>query len=149
MNFSNPMADDHHHCDELFAAAEQLVEAEEWSQAGAAHQRFIDAMEQHLQAEEQLLFPAFEEESGMSEGPTSVMRYEHEQMRGLFAQMGAALQAQRADDYLGASETLLILMQQHNAKEEQILYPMLDQMLARQAAELIPQLEERLSSRRG
>ncbi len=79
----------------------------------------------------------------MTEGPTSMMRYEHEQMRSLFAQMSQALQAQRSDDYLGASETLLIMMQQHNAKEEQILYPMLDQMLAAQAESLMPQLEAR------
>jgi hemerythrin-like domain-containing protein len=140
------MADDHHHCDELFAAAEQAVEAEQWPQAGEAHQRFVDGMEQHLQAEEQLLFPAFEEASGMSEGPTSVMRHEHQQMRALFEQMGEALAAQNSDDYLGASETLLILMQQHNAKEEQILYPMLDQMLSPQADSLMPQLKSRISS---
>lgn len=146
MTFSTPMADDHHHCDELFAAAEQAVEAEQWPQAGEAHQRFVDGMERHLQAEEELLFPAFEQASGMSEGPTSVMRHEHEQMRDLFRQMGEALAAQSGDDYLGASETLLILMQQHNAKEEQILYPMLDQMLLPQADSLMPRLQTRLTS---
>ncbi len=143
MTLSNHMADNHHHCDELFATAEQAVESEQWPQAAEAHQGFIDAMERHLKAEEELLFPAFEEASGMTEGPTSMMRHEHEQMRSLFAQMSQALQAQRSDDYLGASETLLIMMQQHNAKEEQILYPMLDQMLAAQAESLMPQLEAR------
>ncbi len=145
MSFSTPMADDHHHCDELFASAEQVVESGQWQQAAEAHQRFIDGMEQHLQAEEELLFPAFEAASGISEGPTSVMRHEHQQMRALFAQMGEALAAQNSDDYLGASETLLILMQQHNAKEEQILYPMLDQMLGPQADSLMPELQSRIS----
>jgi hemerythrin-like domain-containing protein len=146
MTFTHQMGDDHHRCDELFAVAEQVVESGQWPQAEAAHQRFIAAMEQHLHAEEELLFPAFEEASGMHEGPTSMMRYEHEQMRTLFAQMGQALQARSSDDYLGASETLLIMMQQHNAKEEQILYPMLDQMLAPQSASLMPQLEARIGS---
>ena len=146
MTFTHHMSDNHHHCDELFATAEQAVESEQWPQATAAHQGFIDAMERHLQAEEELLFPAFEEASGMSEGPTSVMRHEHVQMRALFAQMGEALAAQSSEEYLGASETLLIMMQQHNAKEEQILYPMLDQMLAPQIDSLMPQLESRVSS---
>ncbi|MDH5784458.1 MAG: hemerythrin domain-containing protein [Chromatiales bacterium] len=146
MSYSNPMANDHHHCDELFAAAEQVVEGGEWLRASESHRRFIEAMRHHLEAEEQLLFPAFEAASGMTQGPTSVMRHEHEQMRGLFAQMDQAVAAQSGDDYLGASETLLILMQQHNAKEEQILYPMLDQMLAPQADELLPQLAERIDS---
>lgn len=141
MNFSSPMANNHHHCDELFAAAEEAVESEQWPRAGEVHSSFIAAMEQHLKAEEELLFPAFEEASGMSMGPTAVMRHEHEQMRELFAQMGQALERMNSDDYLGASETLLILMQQHNAKEEQILYPMLDQMLN---DSLLPELEKRL-----
>jgi hypothetical protein len=68
-------------------------------------------------------------------------------MRTLFAQMTRALQAQSEEGYLGASETLLILMQQHNAKEEQILYPMFDQLLAPQADSLVKQLEDRLGSR--
>ncbi len=146
MTFSTPMADNHHHCDELFAAAEQAVEAAQWPLATEAHHNFLHAMEQHLHAEEELLFPAFEAATGMSEGPTSVMRHEHEQMRTLFRQMSEALAAQSSEDYLGASETLLILMQQHNAKEEQILYPMLDQMLSPQAADLMPQLEARITS---
>ncbi|MEN8171139.1 MAG: hemerythrin domain-containing protein [Pseudomonadota bacterium] len=147
MTFTTRMGDDHHRCDELFAAAEQAVDKGEWPQATAAHQGFIDAMEQHLRAEEELLFPAFEEASGMTMGPTSVMRHEHEQMRALFAQMTQALQAQSSDDYLGASETLLIMMQQHNAKEEQMLYPMLDQVLTAQSESLMTQLEARMSVR--
>ncbi len=146
MTFTAYMGDDHHRCDALFAAAEQAADSEQWLQAAAAHQGFIDAMEQHLKTEEELLFPAFEEASGMTMGPTSVMRHEHEQMRALFAQMTQALQAHSSEDYLGASETLLIMMQQHNAKEEQMLYPMIDQTLAAQADQLMPQLEARISS---
>lgn len=149
MTLSSEMGDDHQRCDELFAIAEQVVESGQWPQAAQAHHDFIGAMEQHLQSEEQLLFPAFEQASGMSEGPTSVMRYEHEQMRSLFGQMGQALAARNSDDYLGASETLLIMMQQHNAKEEQILYPMFDQMLAPQAATLLAQLATRLRQTEG
>ncbi len=148
MIFASRMGQHHHHCDELFASAEQAVESGEWDKAATAHQRFIDAMERHLQAEEQMLFPSFEEVSGMTMGPTEVMRHEHEQMRQLFSEMTAALENQSSEDYLGASETLLIFMQQHNAKEEQILYPMLDQMLAPQSDALASELEKRLAEAR-
>ena len=36
---------------------------------------------QHFCAEEQVLFPAFEEQTGMLTGPTQVMRSEHMQLR--------------------------------------------------------------------
>jgi hemerythrin-like domain-containing protein len=65
----------------------------------------------------------------MTSGPTEVMRGEHRQMRDLLAQMKDALTSRDADAFSGAAETLLILMQQHNMKEENILYPMCDNAL--------------------
>ncbi len=39
--------------------------------------------------------------------------------------------------YLGFSETLLIMMQQHNLKEESILYPMADSVLADDQSQIL------------
>jgi hemerythrin-like domain-containing protein len=57
------------------------------------------------------------------------MRLEHEQMRALFRDMQASLPAHDARQFLGITETLLILMQQHNLKEEHVLYRLADQAL--------------------
>lgn len=140
--FSSYMGDDHHHCDELFAAAESAVEKGDWAGAAEAHERFLGGMQRHFAMEEEVLFPAFEEATGSNMGPTSVMRHEHEQMRQLFDEMTQAFDQQQVQDYLGASETLLILMQQHNAKEEQILYPMTDRMLEAQQAALLAKMQD-------
>ncbi|MCW8829576.1 MAG: hemerythrin domain-containing protein [Gammaproteobacteria bacterium] len=141
--FSDYMGGDHQRCDQLFADAEAAVEGGDWQKAGDAHRAFIDGMQHHFGMEEEVLFPAFEAASGSTMGPTAVMRHEHEQMRALFAEMDQALAQQRADDYLGASETLLILMQQHNAKEEQMLYPMSEQVLAAEQEELLQRMQAR------
>lgn len=93
-----------------------------------------------------MLFPAFENATGMTQGPTQVMRMEHGQMRELTEQMNQALAAQDADAFAGAAETLLILMQQHNMKEENILYPMCDQALAGQVDTLAAELQQRLDA---
>lgn len=139
--FSSYMGDDHSRCDELFAAAEAAVDSGDWQQAAAAHQQFIDAMQHHFAMEEEQLFPAFEEASGSSAGPTAVMRHEHGQMRELFELMYRALARQDSSAYLGDSETLLILMQQHNAKEEQMLYPMSDRLLQGQQEAMLEKME--------
>jgi iron-sulfur cluster repair protein YtfE (RIC family) len=138
--FSKYLGDDHARCDELFAVAEQAADAHD-NHAADAHARFVEAMEHHLRLEEEILFPAFEAATGSSMGPTAVMRHEHVQMRELFELMGEALAEGRFEDYLGAAETLLILMQQHNAKEEQMLYPMTDRMLAAQRPELLARMQ--------
>jgi hemerythrin-like domain-containing protein len=50
-------------------------------------------------------------------------------MRQLMQDMLAALEAQNKDKVFGFSETLMILLQQHNMKEEQMLYAMCDRVL--------------------
>ena len=61
-------------------------------------------------------------------------------IRELLANLDSAVTARDADEYVGLSETLLILLQQHNLKEEQVLYPMSDQLLNRTVDELLQQM---------
>jgi len=119
----------HKHCDEVFADTEEACGNGNWSRGGEAFAKFAGELETHFTSEEELLFPAFESATGMVSGPTEVMRGEHRQMRELLAQMKLALDARDEDDFGGAAETLLIMMQQHNMKEENILYPMCDNAL--------------------
>ncbi len=123
------MSTDHRRCDDLFAEAEAAAAKNDPATAQAGFAAFHREMEHHLGKEETIMFPAFEQATGSSMGPTHVMRMEHEQMRELFAQMQAALDAKDTHTYTGLSETLLILMQQHNFKEEQMLYQMADRVL--------------------
>ena len=136
----------HRHCDEMFAAAEAAVAAADWGRARVSGAAFGEALETHFRSEEELLFPAFEAETGMTIGPTQKMRLEHAQMRSLVEQLRTALAEQQADKYAGAAETLLILMQQHNIKEENILYPMCDRTLAAQTDTLGAALCDRLDA---
>ena len=134
---SDFLTDDHQRCDRLFAAAEERASQGDWEAAESAFEAMRSATEAHFRMEEAVFFPEFEAATGMTMGPTQVMRQEHAQMRGLFDTMAEAIANQDVEGYLGASETLLILMQQHNAKEEQILYPMLDGHLQSQAEDLM------------
>lgn len=133
---------DHRNCDELFAQAENLAAAGKLDAAGQAFSVFVDDTERHFQREEAVLFPEFERRTGQSMGPTAVMRSEHEQMRRLSEEMAASLHLGDRDRFVGLSETLLIMMQQHNAKEEQVLYPMSDQVLADQAEALLAKFQD-------
>lgn len=131
------MTDDHDHCDTLFAEAENAVAKGDWTQAADRFQAFVNDTLRHFSREEEVLFPAFESRTGMSGGPVVVMRDEHGQMRDTLVTMGQAIEAKDAQTYLGLSETLLMLMRQHNMKEENILYPMMDQALADEAESLL------------
>jgi iron-sulfur cluster repair protein YtfE (RIC family) len=124
------LAAHHKHCDEDFALAEEAARTGDWGRCEAAFARFRGEIEAHFAAEENILFPGFERRTGAVAGPTRVMRMEHAQMRSLLDQMSATVAARDAVGLSGTAETLLIMMQQHNLKEENILYPMCDQALA-------------------
>ncbi len=131
---------DHQHCDNLFAAAEAAAGKGDWRAAAEAWPRFNDALRHHFAMEEEAMFPAFEARTGMTQGPTQMMRIEHVQMRDLLDQMTDAVQRQDSDAFLGDCETLLIIMQQHNMKEEQMLYLMADQVLAGEVESVIERM---------
>ena len=126
-----PLMETHHkYCDTLYVTAENTLSQGNEDEGKELMQAFFWNMEMHFTREEKILFPAFEDRTGMVQGPTQVMRTEHEQIRGVLAQMRQSLDAGEFQSIFDQSETMLILIQQHNSKEENILYPMIDQHLA-------------------
>ena len=135
------LSGDHKNCDEFFIQAEEIISKGDWNAAEKSVGTFLNAMEEHFLREETILFPAFEEKTGMTAGPTVVMRLEHDQMRELFKDLRKALDNNDGSEYLGVAETLLMMMQQHNMKEEQILYQMSDRVLAMESAGLVTKMK--------
>lgn len=87
-------------CDTEFAAAEQAVANGNWAEAEEKFMVFANDTLRHFKREEDELFPAFEAQIGSSEGPTQVMRYEHDQVKGLIGKPAEAVESQDKDAYL-------------------------------------------------
>lgn len=145
-NLTQPLKQHHKHCDDLFAEAEAQALAGDWAGCDASSTQFLNEIEAHFQTEEQVLFPAFEAATGMSGGPVYVMRMEHAQMRDLMAQMAATVKARDRNAFAGIADTLLIVMQQHNMKEENILYPMCDDSVGAGQVDVVSALRQRVES---
>jgi len=134
------LTNDHRKCDDIFAKMEENA-GENLSNAREITQEFIDDMERHFQMEERVMFAEFEAKTGMTQGPTAMMRQEHVQMRSLMSQLLEAIDADNKDKFFGLSETLMILLQQHNMKEEQMLYPMAQQHLNEDSSRIISMMD--------
>ncbi len=134
------MTADHKACDNEFADAEEAALADDWSKAETAFNAFRDDMARHFRMEEDVLFPALKSSGGPS-GPVHIMLMEHAQIKELLKQMGAAVARKDTQEYGGLSETLLMVMQQHNNKEEHILYPIMDEILANEREALFVQMK--------
>ncbi|MEA3274359.1 MAG: hemerythrin domain-containing protein [Pseudomonadota bacterium] len=123
---SRYLTDDHHRCDHLLVACEAAVNAGAWSTLDDTVAVFRESVLRHFALEEEILFPELEQANPAAGGPIGVMRMEHQQMRQLLTDLADATRSRDRDTCLGDLETLLMLVQQHNAKEEGILYPLAD-----------------------
>ena len=133
---------DHRSCDDLWSRVEAAADAGDAGATSAAWGAFAAAMERHFRWEEEVLFPAIDAVAGFGGGgPIYVMKLEHEQMRGVLGVMTQAAAAGQWEDVVDHGDTLLMLVQQHNAKEENVLYPMADRFVGDQWAELRSRLD--------
>ena len=142
MSILSYMQKDHRDCDESFSQAETAAAKGDIEEALKAYERFKKETLHHFDVEQEVLFPAYEERTGMTQGPTMVMRMEHEQMRSLLDKMQEALEIDKdLKSFLGVAESMMIMLQQHNMKEEQMLYPAIDATFAGESDLLISEIQ--------
>ena len=119
--------EDHDRLDALFQSF-QTLKQKDWSKAKEAFTQFKAGLERHIRWEEDLLFPLWEDKTGMSDGgPTFVMRHEHRQIEEQLHTINQNLAAGSIDNDQ-AEQALLTLLGSHNLKEERVLYPSIDQV---------------------
>lgn len=118
---------DHDRLDELFKTFQKMKRSD-FPKSKEAFKAFKFGLQRHIVWEEEVLFPLWEEKTGMSEGgPTFVMRAEHRQI----GQQLEAIHGKVADqnpDSDQEEQALLDLLGTHNMKEERVLYPAIDQL---------------------
>jgi len=136
------MRDDHRACDHLYTEAENALADKKIEEAKKLFSEFYRATNHHFDMEERELFITFEKRTGMMGGPTQMMRYEHQQLRALLESMLGSLNDDKFDNFFGQGESMMIMLQQHNMKEEQMLYPMIDRTLGGDAELMIQTLKE-------
>ncbi len=119
-------SEDHDRLDGVFVRFQNCKDSDP-AAAATLLAAFTSGLLRHIDWEEQILFPLFEARTGSSMGPTQVMRFEHGQIKSLLESIGQKLgpeQDTRTDEQM-----LLRVLGEHNMKEEQILYPAIDNQL--------------------
>ena len=138
---SSFLTSDHRACDNEFANLENAIASLNWEEAKNQFDKFSGDLLHHFDMEEKVMFPVFEEVTGMTQGPTMVMRMEHSQMRNILDDLKADIEKKDKNHFFGVSESLMMLMQQHNMKEEQMLYRMADMHLGSLVSKVIEDMK--------
>lgn len=119
---------DHDRLDELFKTF-QTSKRSDFAKAREAFKEFKVGLQRHIVWEEELLFPMWEEKTGMIEdGPTPIMRHEHSQIKQLLDAIHQKVEGQNLDTDQD-EQALLNLLSSHNRKEERALYPAIDNVI--------------------
>jgi len=138
---------DHDRLDALFQSF-QALKRHDMEKAMEAFKEFRGGLERHIVWEEDLLFPLWEEKTGMSDGgPTFVMRNEHRQIKELLEAIHNKV-AEHNPDSDQEEQALLKLLGSHNLKEERVLYPSIDQVTTPEECENIFQKVRQISEDR-
>jgi len=114
---------DHRRLDAILGETKSLVGAGKFPEAARRFSVFERGLSGHIDAEEQLLFPAIEEHAPQAAGPVHVMRAEHAELRQILVAIGKALAASDAA-WRAHVQALEDILAAHNMKEERVLYPM-------------------------
>lgn len=133
--------DDHDRLDALLQSF-QVLKRQQVSKAKETFREFKLGLERHIRWEETLLFPLWEEKTGMFDGPTAVMRHEHRRIE----EQLQAIDRNLAEEKMGddqPEQALLALLGAHNLKEERVLYPAIDQVATpEECRELLTRIQE-------
>jgi iron-sulfur cluster repair protein YtfE (RIC family) len=117
---------DHDRLDNLFKEFQRLKYVD-FAEAKKNFISFKFGLQRHIIWEEEVLFPLFEKKTGMANaGPTFVMKLEHKEIGKILEQIHTKVKA--ADPRSEREEELLIsTLKLHNMKEENVLYPAIDE----------------------
>jgi iron-sulfur cluster repair protein YtfE (RIC family) len=120
---------DHDSLDALLEEVTCMVADGELERADHTFGELRRDLQHHIRFEEEVLVPLFEERTGRTEGPTAVMRREHQAILDALDTIAAALDRGATEVFHAARGELLAVLTVHNQKEEAVLYPMLDQVI--------------------
>lgn len=127
LTVQDTFAHDHDRLDQLLERYRQLKRVD-FPRAKEAFKAFKTGLQRHIIWEETILFPLFEQKSGMYDrGPTVVMRAEHREIGRCLEALHDRVRRQDPDSDREEQELIQILSA-HNQKEEHVLYPAIDRL---------------------
>ncbi len=123
------MAQDHDRLDGIFKNFREMKN-DDLKQANSLFHDFKIGLQRHIVWEEEILFPIFEKKTGMFEtGPTAVMRMEHRQIKEFLEKIHDQILKGETRGIDELEKGLMEVLTVHNLKEENILYPWIDNTL--------------------
>ncbi|MBZ0172169.1 MAG: hemerythrin domain-containing protein [Phycisphaerales bacterium] len=133
---------DHRRYEGMLEECDLRAGVEDWKAVKRLFGELKSDLETHIRAENEVLFPAYEDLPGAPVAPTDALRAEHAEIGRLLRDVERLLAAQDSDLFTDALRHLDAAMTRHHEHEERIFLPMAGQALLASRDELLRRLEE-------
>ncbi|MDE3023225.1 MAG: hemerythrin domain-containing protein [Pseudomonadota bacterium] len=141
------MHEDQRFINELWKNTQGAASYQTWELAQHFLDTFIQGLLLHIDIEEKILFPALEERQGWSDGPTSLMRREHDEIKYQLHQLKTMAEEWSVDEFRETGDLLTSLMELHNSREKIVFYPLCTQAMGIDTEEMLSLAQAQLWSR--
>ncbi len=126
------MKDDH---DRLYMIFQKFrsVAVKNANEAENLFHDFKIGLQRHIVWEEEIMFPIFENKTGMhGTGPSVVMRDDHRQIKEILEEMHSMLVEKKVNRINKLADNLVDVLKPHNRNEENVLYSWIDNSMNKQ-----------------
>jgi regulator of cell morphogenesis and NO signaling len=135
------LACDHDEQEDELLGARDAVDEGHLAAARVHFEAYHKRLVRHMRLEETILFPLVESLAPRAAGAVVEMRLEHRHVQRLLGEAMQALAAGETDAFHHAFDALGLILLAHEAREERLVYPVLDRALSpEQRADLAARL---------
>jgi iron-sulfur cluster repair protein YtfE (RIC family) len=135
------LAWDHDAQEDALIEARDAVDEDQFEVALSHFDHYQRRLLRHMRLEERVLFPLVESLTPQVAPAVAEMRHEHGHVIGLLGAARQAIVAARAEAFRQAFDALGLVLMAHEAREERLVYPVLDRSLSpEQRADLAARL---------
>lgn len=117
---TNWLVHDHRKYDEMLTQCEMAAEMADWKDAVRLFNEFTSDLKLHMQLEDEVLYPLFEQKEADSEDEMTELHEEHETLVRLLRDLVCVIQTKNIDHFMESLLPLHETMNEHNKHEEAV-----------------------------
>jgi hemerythrin superfamily protein len=119
-NTTNWLIHDHHKYDSMLNECEMAAEMADWKDAIHLFNEFTTDIKLHMQLEDEVLYPIFQEKQTDTENEIAILQDEHENLVRLLRDLVDVIKTKNIDHFMESLLPLHKVMNEHNEHEEAV-----------------------------
>lgn len=137
---NNWLVHDHRKYDQMLNECEMAAEMADWKGAIQLFNKFTKDLKSHMQLEDEIIYPLFENKSADAEDAMTELHEQHEVLVRLLTDLACVIKNNNIDHFMESLIPLHKIMNEHNDHEEEVFQRLGNDELLMHRDEVMQQL---------